>query len=42
MKVSPEAHSMPNMATMSPVQASPMSSMSLAWMRPRRGTLNQG
>jgi len=38
VKVSPVAQSMPNMATMSPAEASWMSSMSLACMRTSRGT----
>ena len=39
MKVSPEAHSTPNIATMSPALALSMSTMSAADMRTRRGTL---
>ena len=38
VNVSPEAHSMPNMATMSPAEASVMSSMSLACILPSLGT----
>ena len=38
VKVSPDEHSMPNMATMSPAEANGMSLMSLACMRTRRGT----
>lgn len=38
VKVSPEAHSTPNMATMSPAVACEMSSKSLACMRTKRGT----
>ena len=38
VKVSPEAHSTPNMATMSPAPASAMSSSSLLCIRTRRGT----
>lgn len=41
MKVSPEAHSIPNMATISPADASVMSSMSLACILPSRGTYNK-
>lgn len=41
VKVSPEAHSTPNMATMSPALAEEMSSSSLACMRTSRGTYNQ-
>ena len=39
MKVSPEAQSMPNRATMSPEAAASMSSISSACMRTRRPTL---
>ena len=39
VKVSPEAQSMPNMATMSPAKASSISSISEACMRPKRPTL---
>lgn len=38
VKVSPEAHSTPNMATISPALACEMSSRSLACMRTKRGT----
>ncbi len=38
VKVSPEEHSMPKMATMSPASASWMSSSSFALMRTKRGT----
>lgn len=41
-KVSPEAQSTPNMATMSPAAASWMSSSSSACMRTRRGTCGTG
>ena len=41
VKVSPEAHSTPNMATMSPALAEEMSSSSLACMRTSRGTFTQ-
>ena len=38
VKVSPEAHSTPNRATMSPASAEGMSSISSACIRTRRGT----